>query len=193
MPRNKLQGLGEGLEKSLALLGRSRRDLLTIHKSKSRVGRRKRPKRGGAHDLVNVADVGFGVFLQTLPVVVALRAARPGQLLYIEQPEIHLASQSTSGNGPIASQRRQSRCQGGCRETHSSLLLIAVQALVAEEKLEPSRVMLSWFLRGDSDGRTHISSADLDRAGRFGDWPEDFGEIALEAENRYLSAAEGQR
>ncbi len=54
-----------------------------------RVGRLSQPARGGAHDLVNIADVGFGVS-QTLPVVVALQVARPGQLVYIEQPEIHL-------------------------------------------------------------------------------------------------------
>jgi hypothetical protein len=35
-----------------------------------------------------------------------------------------------------------------------------------------------------------MQSAELDEAGRFGDWPEDFDEVALEAENRYLSAAE---
>ena len=39
--------------------------------------------------MVSIADVGFGVS-QTLPVLVALLAAKPGQLVYIEQPEIHL-------------------------------------------------------------------------------------------------------
>ncbi len=40
-------------------------------------------------DTVNIADVGFGVS-QVLPVIVALLVAQPGQLVYIEQPEIHL-------------------------------------------------------------------------------------------------------
>src|SRR5262245_9344460 len=40
-------------------------------------------------DRVNIADVGFGVS-QTLPVLVALRVAKPGQLVYLEQPETHL-------------------------------------------------------------------------------------------------------
>jgi predicted ATPase len=44
---------------------------------------------GGARDLGSIADMGLGV-LQTLPVVVALLAAQPGQLVYIEQPEIQL-------------------------------------------------------------------------------------------------------
>ena len=77
-------------------------------------------------------------------------------------------------------------------ETHSSLILLAVQTLVAEGVIEPGLVGLNWFLRDGKDGTTRIKTAELDAAGRFGDWPEDFHEVALEAENRYLSAAESR-
>ncbi len=77
-------------------------------------------------------------------------------------------------------------------ETHSSLLLVAVQTLVAEGMIEPNLVGLNWFLRSEKDGTTRIQSAELDEAGRFGDWPEDFDEVALNSENRYLSAAEAR-
>ncbi len=73
-------------------------------------------------------------------------------------------------------------------ETHSSLLLLGVQALVAEGKLAPEKVKLHWFKR-DYNGNTKVSSADLDEMGAFGDWPEDFADVALEAESRYLDAA----
>jgi hypothetical protein len=49
-----------------------------------------------------------------------------------------------------------------------------------------------YFLLIPKDGTTRIQSADLDEAGRFGDWPEDFDEVALVSENRYLSAAEAR-
>ena len=149
-----------------------------------------RPKQGGAHDLVSIADVGVGVS-QTLPVVVALRAARPGQLVYIEQPEIHLhpRAQVAMARLLVNAAKRGVRVVA---ETHSSLLLLAVQTLVAEGAIEPSLVGLNWFLRSDKDGTTRIQSADLDEAGRFGDWPEDFDEVALDNENRYLSAAEAR-
>ena len=75
-------------------------------------------------------------------------------------------------------------------ETHSQLLLTAIQTLVAEGKLSPEKVKLHWFTRKD-DGVTEVSSADLDEAGAFGeDWPEDFAEVSLETESRYLDAAE---
>lgn len=77
-------------------------------------------------------------------------------------------------------------------ETHSSLILLAVQTLVAEGVIDPSLVGLNWFVRSEKDGTTKIKTAELDEAGRFGDWPEDFDEVALEAENRYLSAAESR-
>jgi predicted ATPase len=155
-----------------------------------RVGRLTRPRQGGAHDLVSVADVGFGVS-QTLPVVVALRAARPGQLVYIEQPEIHLhpRAQVAMARLLVNAAKRGVRVVA---ETHSSLLLLGVQTLVAEGVIDPGLVGLNWFLRDDKDGTTRIQTADLDEAGRFGDWPEDFDDVALKAEGDYLSAAENR-
>ena len=154
------------------------------------VGRMPRPKHGGARDLVSIADVGFGVS-QTLPVVVALRVAAPGQLVYIEQPEIHLhpRAQAAMARLLVNAAKRGVRVVA---ETHSSLLLLAVQTLVAEGAIDPNLVGLNWFLRSEKDGTTRIQSADLDEAGRFGDWPEDFDEVALNSENRYLSAAEAR-
>ncbi|OYV02334.1 MAG: hypothetical protein CFE26_22245, partial [Verrucomicrobiales bacterium VVV1] len=53
------------------------------------VGRLREPRQGGAKDFVNIADVGFGVS-QVLPALVALEVATPGQIVHLEQPEIHL-------------------------------------------------------------------------------------------------------
>ena len=121
--------------------------------------------------------------------MVALHAARPAQLVYIEQPEVHLHPR-----GQVAMARLLvNAANRGVRvvaETHSSLILLAVQTLVAERVIEPGSVGLNWFLRDEKDGTTRIRTAELDEAGRFGGWPEDFDEVALEAQNRYLSAAE---
>ena len=53
------------------------------------VGRLPTSSINSSKDMVSIADVGFGIS-QTLPVIVALLTAEPGQLVYIEQPEIHL-------------------------------------------------------------------------------------------------------
>lgn len=151
------------------------------------VGRLPRPARGGAKDLVSIADVGFGVS-QILPVVVALKQAKPHQLLYIEQPEIHLHPRAQTGLADLL-------CVAASRgvhivlETHSEMLLLGLQSSVASGALDPRAVRLHWFGRR-SDGRTEIIAADVDDAGAFGDWPQDFSEVSLSAQRKYLDAAQ---
>lgn len=142
--------------------------------------------RSGNEDMISIADVGLGVS-QTLPVVVALHAAGDGQLIYLEQPEIHLHPRAQVAMAEVLA---DAAMQGKrlVVETHSSLLLRGIQTLVAEGKLPPELVKLHWFTLRE-DGFTEISSADLDETGAFGEWPEDFDTVTLDAESRYLDAA----
>jgi hypothetical protein len=139
-------------------------------------------------DRVSVADVGFGVS-QTLPVVVALHAARPGQLVYIEQPEIHLHPRAQVAMARVLA-RAANRGVRVVAETHSSLLLRGIQTAVAQDTLDPALVALHWFEREDERGATRVSSAQLDREGAFGEWPEDFDDVILSSESAYLDAVE---
>ncbi len=151
------------------------------------VGRLPKAAKGGSRDLVNIADVGFGVS-QVLPVIVALHAAKPGQLVYVEQPELHLHPRAQRQMAQVLVRA----AQRGLRlviETHSQLLLLAIQTLVAQGKCPTDLVYLHWFERMP-DGQTRIITAELDENGAFGDWPEDFAEVALEAESKYLDAVE---
>ncbi|MER2518225.1 MAG: AAA family ATPase [Candidatus Accumulibacter phosphatis] len=152
-----------------------------------KVGRLPHGQRGGAHDLVSIADVGFGVS-QALPVLVALLAAEPGQLVYVEQPEIHLHPSAQRALATVLSEAAR-RGVIVIVETHSALLLRGIQTLVAKDELPQELVKLHWFQR-DKSGKTSIVSSDLDESGAFGDWPEDFDEVELDADNEYLSAAE---
>jgi len=142
---------------------------------------------GSAEDDVSIADVGLGLS-QILPLIVALHAAAPGQLVYLEQPEIHLhpRAQSRFGKVLVDAVKRGVRV---VLETHSSLVLLAIQTAVAEKEIDRSDVCLHWFRR-DAEGITNVHSAALDENGAFGEWPEDFADTNLEAESRYLDAAE---
>jgi len=154
-----------------------------------KVGRLPHGLQGGAHDLVSIADVGFGVS-QVLPVLVALLAAESGQVVYVEQPEIHL---HPSAQRAMAGVLAEAAKKGAIVvvETHSALLLRGIQTLVAKDELPQELVKLHWFQR-DKFGKTIITSSDLDESGAFGDWPEDFDEVELDADNEYLSAAEAK-
>lgn len=186
-------------DKRLALLNKALKDLGLTSSIETRsvdatqaellVDRKAARTARGARDLVSLADVGFGVS-QILPVLVALLVARPGQLVYIEQPELHLhprAQQALAGILADAAKR-------GVRvvaETHSDILLLAVQALVAEGALSRDLVKLHWFSR-NAKGITEVTSADMDDFGAYGDWPEDFGAVEAEVQNRYLDAVEAR-
>ena len=140
-------------------------------------------------DMVSIADVGLGVS-QVLPVLVALIVAKPGRLVYLEQPELHLhpRAQVALAQELAAAAKRGVRVVA---ETHSSLLLLAVQTLVAEGSLSPELVRLHWFTRGEN-GATKIDTADLDEAGAYGDWPEDFDDVDLKTQSRYIKAAQSR-
>jgi predicted ATPase len=139
----------------------------------------------GTDDLVSIADVGLGVS-QVLPVLVALLVAEPGQLVYIEQPELHLHPRAQVALAQVLADAAN-RGVRVVAETHSSLLLLGVQTLIAEGKLEPEKVMLHWFSRGE-DGSTTIRSVQPDENGAYGDWPEDFADVELETQHKYLDA-----
>ena len=140
-------------------------------------------------DMVSIADVGFGVS-QVLPVLVALIVAEPGRLVYLEQPEMHLHPRAQVALAQVlaAAAKRGVRV---IAETHSSLLLLAVQTLVAEGSLLPELVRLHWFTRGEN-GATKIDTADLDEMGAYGDWPENFDDVDLKAQSRYIKAAQSR-
>jgi hypothetical protein len=145
---------------------------------------------GEPQDMVSVADVGLGVSL-VLPVVVALRAADRGHLVYLEEPEIYLHPRAQVKLAGILADAAK-RGVRVVAETHSTLLLTSIQTLVATGELSPELVKLHWFLRDPESGVTTVTPASLDENGAFGDWPEDFDDVILKAESAYLDAVEGR-
>ncbi|MEB3248924.1 MAG: AAA family ATPase [Merismopediaceae bacterium] len=137
------------------------------------------------HTMVNLADVGVGVS-QVLPVLVALLVAQPGQLVYLEQPELHLHPRAQAN----LAQPLVDAANRGVKvivETHSDLLLTRIQTLVAEEKINYRKVIFHWFNRQEN-GVTQITSAELDSSGAYGDFPLDFSDVFFDEDSRYVRA-----
>ncbi len=151
-----------------------------------------RVNRVASHDasFVSIADVGMAVS-QVLPVLVALANAQRGQMVFIEQPELHLHPRAQVDLARILCAAIE-RGINLVLETHSSLLLLGIQTCIADGIIDAKNVALHWFNR-DEEGVTCIESATLDEDGSFGDWPEDFGDVSLEAEDHYLTAVEKAR
>ena len=66
-------------------------------------------------------------------------------------------------------------------EVRLSCWLIRICCLCFRKK-----VILHWFRRNEKDGMSEVISRDLDADGAFGDWPEDFADVSLNAEQEYL-------
>jgi hypothetical protein len=156
-----------------------------------RVGRLLDPPTRDRHDLVSIADVGLGMS-QVLPVVVALRVAEPGQVVILEQPELHLHPTAQRQLAGVLA-RAAKRGVYVIVETHSSLLLRGMQTLVALDEISSELLSLNWFSRDPSTGISTITSGRVDGSGRFGAWPEDFDDVALQAERDYLDAVQSRQ
>ena len=137
-------------------------------------------------DLVDIADTGLGLS-QALPVLVALLVAEPGQLVFVEHPELHLHPRAVRAlAGPL--RRAIGRGVWVVLETHSDLLLISLQEQVARGALRPQDVLLHWVQR-DERGASVLHSTTLDANGDWGeDVPVDFEDIRLNAVSSYLKA-----
>jgi hypothetical protein len=141
-------------------------------------------------DFVNIADVGLAV-PTVLPVLVAIIEAYPGQLVYIEQPELHLHPRAQWRLAQLLAQA----ANRGVRlviETHSSLILRGILTQVAQERISSDKVILHWFERDKDAGLSTVHSKVPDSAGRVGDWPEDFGDVELSSNADYLDAVENK-
>ncbi|MBJ7997738.1 AAA family ATPase [Bacillus cereus] len=139
-------------------------------------------------DLVSIADVGLGVS-QTLPILVALLFAERGQMVYIEQPEIHLHPRAQFELASIIAEAAN-RGVKVVIETHSSLFLRGLQTVIALKKLPKELTKIHWFSKRKDDGVTEVHSVEFDDNGAFGDWPDDFDNVEYYAEQKYLDAVE---
>lgn len=124
-------------------------------------------------------DTGSGMG-QVLPVLTALAMAqassRAGRdvILAIEEPESQLHPNAQRALGTwlceVAAQEPAPRL---VLETHSRVLILAVQVAIATEKLLPSNVLVYW-LDQRPDGSTSAERVEFDRFGRPGTgWPGD--------------------
>jgi predicted ATPase len=87
----------------------------------------------------NIDDVGFGIS-QVIPVIIECLYIPKKSTLLIEQPEIHLHPHSQAELGSLFTE--VSRDKQLIIETHSEHLILRIQRLIAERKMNPSAVRI---------------------------------------------------
>lgn len=142
---------------------------------------------------VNLADMGYGVS-QVLPVLVQAILAQPGELVIVEQPELHLhpAAQAEMGDVFIAMAKRGVRF---LIETHSEHLLLRLRRKIAESSAGKIAEENQQYLVADSlrayfvdrgESTSHVETIGIDSSGRMSSPPgfrgffaDDLRELAL--------------
>ncbi|ADB39416.1 AAA family ATPase [Spirosoma linguale] len=119
-------------------------------------------------------NVGFG-FTYVLPIIVAVLAARPGDLLLIENPESHLHPQGQAQLGSLLACAAADGVQL-IVETHSDHLINGVRVAVKEKQIKPEQVSVYFFER-DPDSEEHVTEIvqpTIDANGRLSQQPRGF-------------------
>ena len=118
---------------------------------------------------------GFGL-TQVLPIVVAALSASKGDLLLIENPEVHLHPAGQAAMGAFLAKVAAAGVQVVI-ETHSDHVLNGIRRAVKDAVLLPEDVALHFFrLQQDeeSDGAAQVQTLVMDRDGNVDTWPEGF-------------------
>ena len=119
-------------------------------------------------------NVGFGL-THILPVVTAVLASKPGDLVIIENPEAHLHPAGQSAIATLICLAAQSGVQI-IIETHSDHFLNSIRVKVRQRSISPENLSLSYFSR-DADSREHaieVTQPFIDADGRLDEWPGGF-------------------
>lgn len=114
-------------------------------------------------------NTGFGI-TYSLPVIVALLSAQPGDILVIENPESHLHPKAQSAIGRLMALAGQTGVQVFV-ETHSDHVLNGVR--VAVKKGVPNECIRLAFIEQEK-GRTFLKVPQMDSDGRIDTWPKNF-------------------
>jgi predicted ATPase len=115
--------------------------------------------------------VGFGL-TQILPIIIAALSASAGDILLIENPEVHLHPAGQARMGQFLAEVAKAGVQV-IVETHSDHVLNGIRRAVKVEHLTPEQVALHFF-RPRVEDLPQVLSPQLDQSGNIDTWPDGF-------------------
>jgi hypothetical protein len=130
----------------------------------------------------NLVDVGYGVS-QVLPIAVDCLTTNPGQMLLMQQPEVHLHPRAQAELGSFMGYLVKERRNRFVIETHSDYLIDRVRLDVRDKKfLGPDAVSLLYCERKGVE--VHAHRIQLDAEGNLLNPPPGYRRFFLEEEKR---------
>ena len=122
-------------------------------------------------DFHRPVHAGFGI-TQILPIVIAALAAKPEDLLLIENPEVHLHPAAQVQMGQFLAKVAHSGIQV-ILETHSDHILNGARRAVRAGVLSADQVAIHFF-RSRVSNEAQVVSPILDNTGNIDAWPDGF-------------------
>ena len=126
-------------------------------------------------DFHRPVHAGFGL-TQVLPIVVAALSANDGDLLLIENPEVHLHPAGQAAMGEFLAEVSSAGVQV-LIETHSDHVLNGIRRAVKNDTLPCDDVVLHFFRprrEEQTDKRPQVESLTIDGNGSIDSWPDGF-------------------
>jgi predicted ATPase len=117
-------------------------------------------------------NVGFGISY-ALPVVTALLAAKPRELIIIENPESHIHPRGQAELGKLMARVAMNDVQL-IVETHSDHILNGIRVAVKEQEITEDRLRLFYFERKieDTEQYSKITNIEIDKNGELSSYPK---------------------
>lgn len=115
--------------------------------------------------------VGFGL-TQVLPIVIAALSSAKGDILLIENPEVHLHPAGQALMGQFLADVAQAGVQVVV-ETHSDHVLNGIRRSVKADRIKPEQIAIHFF-RPRSDEIAQVTSPSIDNSGNIDTWPDGF-------------------
>jgi predicted ATPase len=134
---------------------------------------------------MNLVDVGYGVS-QVLPILVDSLMAVPGQMILMQQPEVHLHPKAQAELGSFIGLLAKQDKKRFVIETHSDYLIDRVRMDIRDGKggLSPKDVQILYFERHGPEVEIH--PLEIDSGGNILGAPKGYRKFFLVEEKRFL-------
>lgn len=123
-------------------------------------------------DFQRPQNVGFGL-TQLFPILVAVLAARKGDVLLVENPEVHLHPQAQQRIGSLLASVASSGVQIVV-ETHSDHVLNGMRLAAKSQTISAEDIAVHFFAPALAGGDFVPKSPKMDSNGKLDSWPEGF-------------------
>jgi predicted ATPase len=127
----------------------------------------------------NIVDVGYGVS-QVFPLLFEALKRRSGELIMLQQPEVHLHPEAQAALGSFIVGDISKKPGYYLIETHSDYLIDRIRQKIRSGEIQSSDISLLYFSQ-DEDG-SHISNIELNKMGDVVDPPEKYRDFFLREE-----------